>query len=105
MKMWYDKDNRNRVFEPSDTILVFLPIPGHPLQARQYGPCEIESKIVDVNYVVKTPGQRKEKRICHINMLKEYVERCDRNFVKPVSTELNMNDYNQSARIKTQNFG
>ena len=117
MKMWYDKDARNRVFKPGDKVLVFLPIPGHPLQARFYGPYEIESKISDVNYVVKTPGRRKEKRVCHINMLKEYFERCDRNSVKPVSTlanaktvqnciesdtsvEMNEKDCNQSVRLK-----
>ncbi|KAK3085547.1 hypothetical protein FSP39_005150 [Pinctada imbricata] len=90
MKTWYDKDARNRVFKPGDKVLVFLPIPGHPLQARYFGPYEIESKISDVNYVVKTPGRRKEKRVCHVNMLKEYFDRSDRNFVKPVSTLANV---------------
>lgn len=75
MKKWYDKDTRNRVFEPGDKVLVFLPVPGHPLQARYCGPYEIESKIGDLNYVVKTPGRRKGKRVCHVNMLKEYHER------------------------------
>ncbi|KAK3100143.1 hypothetical protein FSP39_015288 [Pinctada imbricata] len=117
MKSWYDKDARNRVFKPGDKVLVFLPIPGHPLQARYFGPYEIESKISDVNYVVKTPGRRKEKRVCHVNMLKEYFDRSDRNFVKPVSTLANANtlencdepecneetvekDFAQSVRLK-----
>ena len=91
MKTWYDKDARNRVFKPGDKVLVFLPIPGHPLQARYFGPYEIESKISDVNYVVKTPGRRKEKRVCHVNMWKKYFDRSDRNFVKPVSTFANVN--------------
>ena len=77
----------NRVFKPGDKVLVFLPIPGHPLQARYFGPYEIESKISDVNYVVKTPGRRKEKRVCHVNMLKEYFDSSDRNFVPEVSDE------------------
>ena len=34
MKTWFYKDARNRVFKPGDKVLVFLPIPGHPLQAR-----------------------------------------------------------------------
>jgi hypothetical protein len=67
MKRWYDKDARNRVFKPGDKVLVFLPIAGHPLQARYFGPYEIESKVSDVNYVVKISGRRKEKRVCHIN--------------------------------------
>jgi hypothetical protein len=61
IKRWYDKDARNRVSKSSDKVLTFLPIPGHRLQARYFGPYEIESKPGDVNYVVKTPGRRKEK--------------------------------------------
>jgi hypothetical protein len=33
-----------------------------------------ESKLGDVNYVVKTPGRHKEKRVCHIIMLKKYFD-------------------------------
>jgi hypothetical protein len=43
-----------------------------------------------VNYVVKTPGQRKEKRVRHINMLKEYFDRCDQTSEKSVSTLANV---------------
>lgn len=117
MKVWYDKNARNRNFKPGDKVLVFLPIPGHPLQARYYGPYKIESKISDVNYVVSTPDRRKQKQVCHINMLNEYHERCDRNLVKPVSTlanvkkvqnciesymgiDINEKDCNQSARLQ-----
>ena len=32
-------------------------------------------KISDVNYIVHTPERRKSKRLCHINMLKKYVNR------------------------------
>ena len=66
MKTWYDKDARNRVFKPGDKVPVFLPIPGHPLQARYFGPYEIESKISDVNYLFKIPGRRREKKKCVI---------------------------------------
>jgi hypothetical protein len=117
MKLWYDKDARNRVFKPGDKVLVFLPIPGHPLQARYFASYEIESKLSDVNYVVKTPGRRKEKRTCHINTLKEYFDRCDQTSVKSFSTlanvetletcteneisvESSQKDFNQSVRLK-----
>ena len=63
MKRWYDEDASNRVFKPGDTVLVFLPIPDNPVQARYFGPYEIESKLGDVNRVVQTPGHRKEKRV------------------------------------------
>ena len=33
---------------------------------------------------INTPGRRKQKQLCHVNMLKKYVDR-DSSFVKPVS--------------------
>ena len=38
----------------------------------------------EVDYIVKTPDRRKRWQLCHINMLKEYVERNDDGSVKPV---------------------
>ena len=32
-------------------------------------------KTSDVNYIVHTPERRKSKQLCHINMLKKYVNR------------------------------
>lgn len=52
MIVWFDKNASNRNFKPGDKVLLFQPISGHPLQARYYGPYEIESKISNVNYVV-----------------------------------------------------
>ena len=51
---------------------VLLPIPGDPLQARYSGPYVVDKKASEVNYVIQTPDRRKKKRLCHINMLKEY---------------------------------
>ena len=52
MKVWYDKKARTRTFSPGDKVLVFLPNPGQPLQAKYFGPYVIESKRSDGNYVV-----------------------------------------------------
>lgn len=41
-----------RIFQPGDKVLVFLPVPGQPLQAKYSGPYEIENKINDLNYIV-----------------------------------------------------
>ena len=86
MKQYYDKDARSRTFQPGDKVLAFLPIPGHSLQARYFGPYEVESKINDLNYVIKTPGRRKQRQFCHINMLKAYIERDNTDMVKPIAT-------------------
>ena len=72
MKQWYDKKARFRIFRPGDQVLVLLPIHGQPLQARYCGPYSIEQKVNEVDYLVKTPGRRKERRLCHVNMLKPY---------------------------------
>ncbi|KAK0040803.1 Retrovirus-related Pol polyprotein from transposon 17.6 [Biomphalaria pfeifferi] len=77
MKRWYDRKARVREFSPGDKVLVFLPIPGQPLQARYFGPYEIETKSSDLNYTIKTPDRRKKTQLCHINMLKPYVSRPD----------------------------
>ena len=44
MKKWYDKVAKSREFSPGDKVLVLFPIPGHPLQARYYGPYVIRVK-------------------------------------------------------------
>lgn len=66
MKVWYDNDAR-------DKVLVFLSAPCHPLQSRYYSPYENESRFSDVKYIFKTPDRRRETRVCHIYMLKEYL--------------------------------
>ena len=75
MKLRYDENAQDRNFEPGDKVLALLPIPGKPLQARYYGPYTVDKKLSDVNYIVNTPGRRKQKQLCHINMLKKYIDR------------------------------
>ena len=73
MKVWYDRKARR--FEPGDRVLVLFPVVGNPLQAKYSGPYKVVKKISDTNYLVKTPGRRKETQVCHINMLKAYNEK------------------------------
>ena len=75
MKSQYDRNALDRNFEPGDKVLALLPIPGKPLQARYYGPYTVEKNLSEVNYIVNTPGRRKQKQLCHINMLKKYIDR------------------------------
>lgn len=39
-----------------------------------------------MNYALMTPNRRKNKQLCHINMLKPYVNRDDSEIVSPIST-------------------
>ena len=74
-KTWYDKKARTRTFQPHDKVLVLLPVPGEPLRAKYQGPYEILRKAGPVDYVIETKDKRKQERICHVNMLKAYIER------------------------------
>ena len=52
-----------------------MPIPGRPLQARYFGPYTIDKKTSDLNYIINTPGRRKNKQMRHVNNSKEYFYR------------------------------
>ena len=73
MKSRYDKKSKQRQFNVGDRVLVMLPINGPTLQAKYHGPYTIVHKVNDLDYVVKTPDRRKDRQLCHINMLKEYL--------------------------------
>ena len=75
MKQNFDKNTKEKSFKSGDKVLALLPIPGRPLQARYFGPYTVEKKANDFNYIITTPDRRKQKQLCHINMLKEYVDR------------------------------
>ena len=84
MKLGYDKNAKERCFKPGDKVLDLLPISKSPLQARYFGPYVVDKKVSDLNYIVNTPDRGKQKQMCHINMLKEYIDR-DGCSVKPVT--------------------
>ena len=106
MKSHYDENALDRNFEPGDKVLALLPIPGKPLQARYYGPYTVHKKLSDVNYIVNTPGRRKQKQLCHINMLKKYIDRDSSvissvNLVNSVPHEQNQMDTEDSTFVKS----
>ena len=84
MKQNYDKNTKERSFNSGDKVLALLPIPGRPLQARYFGPYTVEKKASVLNYINATPDRRKQKQLCQINIVKEYVDR-DRSNVAPVN--------------------
>ena len=83
MKSHYDENALDNNFEPGDKVLALLPISGRPLQARYYVPYTVHKKLSDVNYIVNTPGRHKQKQLCHINMLKKYID-CDSSVISSV---------------------
>ena len=85
LKNRYDQNFISRTFKPGDKVLSLQPVPGRPLQAIYFGPFIVDKKMSDLNYVLQTPNRRKQKQLCHINMLKPYYTRIDEN-VKHVQT-------------------
>ena len=103
MKRWYDENAKERKFMPGDRVLALLPIPGKPLQARYYGPYTVDKQISDVNYIVNTPGRRKQKQLCHVNMLKQYIDR-DSSSVTPISVVSSVPQEQSEMNSEDMNF-
>ena len=74
-KVWYDRRARERSFQVGQLVLVLLPVTGKPLETKYQGPFRIIGKLGPVDYVISTPNKRRSQRVCHVNMLKAYVER------------------------------
>ncbi|KAL0153620.1 hypothetical protein M9458_051100, partial [Cirrhinus mrigala] len=74
MKLRHDKTCIKRSFQPGELVLVLLPVPGSALQAKFQGPCAVEKKLTDTDYVILTPDRKKKSTVCHFNMLKAYVK-------------------------------
>ena len=53
-----------------EKVLVLLPVPVKPLQAKYHGPYTVLEQLGPVDYVIATPDRRKVKRVCHVNLLK-----------------------------------
>ena len=75
MKERYDKYTQLRSCPSGDHVLALLQEPRKPLQARYFGPYIVKKKFSHLNYIVSTPDRRKNTQLCHINMLKSYVNR------------------------------
>lgn len=72
MKVRFDMKAVPRSFQAGDKVLVLLPVIGASLQARFSGPYTVLKKLSNTDYLVDTPDRRKQSRVCHINMLKQY---------------------------------
>ena len=80
-----------------------MQIPGRPRQARYVGPYAVEKKASDLNYIITTPDGRKQKQLCHINMLKEYVDR-DSSNVAPVNVISSVLQKQSERNCEEMNF-
>lgn len=99
MKSHFDKNAKARNLKPDDQVLVLLPIPGEPLNARFSGPYRVIKRLNRVNFIVSTPDRRKRQRLCHINMPKPYYPR------EPVAVASLASDDNNDSSSEDVEFG
>ena len=65
MKQNCDKNTKERSFKSGDKVLALLPMPGRPLQARNFGPYTVEKKASNLHYIILTPDRRKQKQLSY----------------------------------------
>ncbi len=77
MQRLFDRKAKSRSFQVGDRVLA-LSLPINPFQAKFTGPYSIAKRLSNNNYMLNTPDRRRKVQVCHINLLKSYVD--------PVST-------------------
>lgn len=71
-KTWYDRNARERSFQPGDMVLILLPTTTSKLTAQWQGPYEVVRRVGKVNYLIWMHDQRKKRKIFHVNMLRAW---------------------------------
>uniref|UniRef100_A0A8C5G2Y2 Integrase p58-like C-terminal domain-containing protein n=1 Tax=Gouania willdenowi TaxID=441366 RepID=A0A8C5G2Y2_GOUWI len=71
-KRLYDRQARNRSFEPGQRVLLLLPSSNCKLLAKWQGPYVITRRMGPVTYEIHHPEKKKAKQTYHINLLKEW---------------------------------
>lgn len=65
----------NVFFSIGDRVLVLRHMVKASLGVKFCGPSVILKEVSDLNYVVSTPERRQKTRLCHVNLLKPFIER------------------------------
>ena len=107
MKKKYDVDALERTFKPGQKVLALLPVPSNPLNSRFFGPYVIQKKLSDLNYVLVTPDRPKQTQLCHVNMLKPYVERTTDPVLQPVNVNVVASEPKEDlgSELSSNSFG
>ena len=107
MKKKYDVEAIERSFKPGQKVLVLLPVPGNPLHSRFFGPDVIQKKLSDLKYMIVTPDRHKQTQLCHVNMLKPYVERKSNLVVQPTNVNVVVSEPEEElgSALSSNSFG
>ena len=106
-KKKYDVDAVECNFKPGEKVLVLLPVLGNPLNSRFFGPSVIQKRLSDLNYVVVTPDRHKQTQLCHVNMLKPYVEGSSDPVLQPVNVNVVVSEPKEDlgSELSSDSFG
>nr|XP_054594838.1 uncharacterized protein LOC129162695 [Nothobranchius furzeri] len=88
---WYDKTDRQRVFNPGQKVFLLLPTSDNKLLAKWQGPYTVLRRLGGTTYEIEMPERRNPKQVFHINLLKKWKSRdpplCEQCFVQKVEEE------------------
>ena len=84
MKIWYEHKAKDRKYSHGDKVMALLPEPHKNLLAQYSEPYTILQKVGNLDYIISTPHRR---RYTHVNMLKPYYTRDDKEV--PVASSVN----------------
>ena len=71
-KRWYDRNAREREFQPDDQVLILLPTTTNKLTAQWQGPYKVIKKVGKVDYHIRLHDRRKKNWTFHANMLRKW---------------------------------
>ena len=75
MKMLFDKELQNYVFDPGGKISVSSPGQLNKLQARDLGSCPVTQRVETLHRTIKNYDNRHSNHLCEMTMVKPYFER------------------------------
>ena len=81
----FDKKAKMRVFKEGDLVLLLLPTKQNKLEMAWRGPFSVESRQGQFDYWIEVDGK---KKLYHVNMLKEYHRRPEKESVKVCSAAI-----------------
>lgn len=73
-KVWYDRQARQREFQPGQEVLLLLPSSTCKLLAKWQGPYTVTQIMGPVTYEIHHPNKQKMKQTYHVNLLNELKE-------------------------------
>jgi len=71
-KQYYDTRAKACSFKVGDQVLLLFPTTVNRLKLQWTGPFKVTRKLGTVDYEVETPGRRQERKIYHINLMKNW---------------------------------